>query len=235
MCRINCKKNLVGSDIWVACSGGVDSIVAAHYLVKKLKRNVRLFHFNHGLGYYNDKMEASVKLFAQKFNLPLEIRRRDKDCKNSPGESEEAFFRRHRINAVKEACGSSQVIFAQHLNDCVESYLMNCFNGVPEYSPIPISTSFGETQVVRPFLLTPKSTLVKYSTNYNLDDYVFEDPSNANTKYRRNWIRNRALPVLEEEYPGLEKVVFKKVSKEYDRLINANRMTDPSGYVWEGK
>lgn len=219
MSRINCKKELVGNDVWVACSGGVDSIVVAHYLFNKLKRRVKLFHYNHCLRAQNWEMERSVVKFAEKFNLPLEIRRAQwelSDLERSPGENK---LRSKRLESLVEVVGDGHVIYGHHLNDCVESYLMNTFNGNPDYIPIPIMSGFDDITVVRPFFLTPKKAFEEYAEAYNLNEFIVVDETNSNTKYRRNWVRNRLLPVVEEEYPGLEKVVFKIMVKFYDKLL----------------
>ena len=219
MSKINCKKDIVGDEIWVSCSGGVDSIAGAHYLMKKLKRKVKLFHYNHRLREQNDDMELSVTKFAQKFNLLLEIRHREGTL-NEP--LSEASLRNLRLRSMQSVVGEDDIVFCHHLDDCVESYLMNCFNGVPEYCPIPVMTRFEfvdlepKTRVLRPFLLTPKSSFERYSTEYNLDKFVVEDETNRDQKYRRNWVRHRARPVIEEHYPGIQKVVFKKMVEFYD-------------------
>lgn len=219
----------MGDSIWVACSGGVDSIAIAHYLVNKLKREVKLFHYNHNLRPQNNKMEAAVAKFAGDYDLELSAH-----SHSFPATSENEM-RSNRYLALQRIVRVGDCITCHHLNDCVESYLMNCFNGVGDYCPIPICTKFGFTNVIRPFLLTPKRVLEKYAAHHNLYDYIVEDETNCDTKYRRNWVRHRAIPMIEEEYPGLEKVVFKKMKQEYDRISYRDRMTDPSGYVWEGK
>lgn len=210
MCKINCQKELVNDDVWVACSGGVDSIVVAHYILHKLKRNVKLFHYNHNLREQNDHMEAAVSRFAGDFDLHLRVH-----TMRVPATGE-AEMRHNRYLALQRQVGPGQCVTSHHLDDCVESYLMNCFNGVPEHCPIPIRTMFDKTQVIRPFLLTPKLAFQKYSTEYDLDKYVVEDDTNVDQKYRRNWVRHRARPMIEEEYPGLKKVVFKKMVEFYD-------------------
>ena len=219
MTRINCKKELVGDSVWVACSGGVDSIAIAHYLLNKLKRDVRLFHYNHNQRPQNDKMEEAVRKFAVNFNLPLEVRRLNFPVK---GEDE---LRHNRYLALQGVAKGDEVIMGHHLNDCVESYLMNCFNGVPEYAPIPILGLFGMTRVIRPFMLTPKLGFENYAAAYNLNDYIVQDETNSDTKYRRNWIRNRCIPMIEEEYPGLEKIVFKKMEREYRNIYYQKKIT----------
>lgn len=205
----------MSDSVWVSCSAGVDSIAVAHYILNKLKRDVRLFHFNHGNGEINDKMERCVLNFAQKFNLRLEIRRLQSHNETNNLES---YYREKRYEGLQEVCGSGDVILGHHLNDCVENYLMNCFNGVGEYCPIPIRTHFGLTRIIRPFMLTQKKAFENYIEGYGLKEFICEDPSNSNTKFRRNWIRNRIIPILEEGYPGLEKVVLKKMKAFYEDI-----------------
>lgn len=232
MCKLNVKKELIeGEEIWVSCSGGVDSIAGAHYLFNKLKKDVRLFHYNHNLRAQNDKMQEAVERFAEDFELPLKVRKL-----TSPQGSGEAELRHNRYLSLQEVANQGTVVTCHHLDDCVESYLMNCFNGTPEYNPIPLSTVFGMTRVIRPFLLTPKLAFQKYSTENNLSQYIVDDETNDDQSYRRNWVRNRARPVIEEQYPGVKKVVFKKVEESYRRYFYEQSMTDPrTGFVWEGK
>jgi len=215
MSRINCKKELISNSVWISCSGGVDSIAVAHYVLKKLKREVFLFHCNHRLRPQNDEMEESVRKFAADYKIPLEVWDLGSMVDVEQPNGVEALCRKLRLEGLKAVARSSRVIFAHHLNDCVESYLMNCFNGKPEYCPIPIKTNFDGTLVVRPFLLTPKKSFEDYADYNNLNDYVIADETNGNTEYRRNWVRNRALPIIGEHYPGLEKVAFKRMEKEY--------------------
>ena len=212
MCKFNVKKDLiVGEEIWVSCSGGIDSIVGAHYLSRKLKLRVKLFHYNHNLRSQNDQMQEAVQRFAEDHGLQLEVRK----LQNFQG-SGEAELRHNRYLSLQQLVSQGTVVTCHHLDDCVESYLMNCFNGVPEYCPIPPSTVFGETRVVRPFLLTPKKAFERYSTEYNLDSYIVDDETNLDQGYRRNWVRHRARPVIQEHYPGIQKVVFKKMVEFYD-------------------
>lgn len=227
MCKFNVKKELIGGEkVWVSCSGGVDSIAGAHYLFNKLKLQVKLFHYNHNLRAQNDEMEESVRKFAADFNIPLEVRKLT-DLQGS-GEAE---LRHNRYLSLQRVVNQGTVVTCHHLDDCVESYLMNCFNGVPEYSPIPVSTVFGETQVVRPFLVTPKRAFERYSTEYDLDKYLVEDETNRDQSYRRNWVRHRCRPIVEEHYPGIRKVVFKKMDRAYTEYIRDHS----TEFKWEGK
>ena len=106
------------------------------------------------------------------------------------------------------------MVVCHHLDDCVESYLMNCFNGVPEYVPIPFRTSWGDVEVVRPFLLTGKEDFRGYVERHGLMRYVTEDELNGDLSLRRNWVRNCLRPMVETRYVGLSKVVKKKIENK---------------------
>ncbi len=214
MRRFNVQKNLIeGEEIWVSCSGGVDSIAGAHFILTKLKKKVKLFHFNHRLRAQNWEMERAVKAFSANFGLPLEVRRASDDFTSSaPGEAE---CRKVRYDALVQVVGDDKVVMFHHLDDCVESYLMNCMNGVPEHCPIPISTEFGNTKIVRPFMLTPKNVFEKWAQTCGLEDYIVEDETNTSTEFRRNWVRHELRPKAEEHYPGLRKIVYKRMEHRY--------------------
>ena len=218
MSKINCQKELVGNDVWVACSGGVDSIVVAHYIRCKLKRDVKLFHFNHALRSQNWEMEKAVKRFAEAFGMPIEIRRAIWDPTELVKTPRENELRIKRLEALVEVVQGSSVIYGHHLNDCVESYLMNTFNGIGERIPIPIATEIDGALVLRPFMLTPKKAFERYADAYCLNDFIVKDETNSDTKYRRNWVRNELIPMVDQTYPGLEKVVFKKMVDYYHGL-----------------
>tara|TARA_Y100000310_G_scaffold78183_1_gene74819 strand:- start:2936 stop:3454 length:519 start_codon:yes stop_codon:yes gene_type:complete len=110
------------------------------------------------------------------------------------------------------------VICCQHLDDCVESYLMNCFNGTPEYCPIPVLTARFACTVYRPFLLTRKQDLWRYAVGYDLMQYVVEDETNKDFNIRRNFVRHEVRPLIETRWVGLEKVVKKKILSEYNKV-----------------
>lgn len=204
--------NVLNSDINIACSGGIDSIAISHFLRGK-KHDLTLFHFNHHLRKENDEMQKSVERFANDFNLKIIVCHSDGNYDKSLGK--EAAYRQKRLAAMKHHL-HGQVVLAHHLDDCVESYLMNCFNGVGNYLPIPIKTKLNDNlTIVRPFLATLKSSFYKYCERNDLLKYVVEDKTNEDNCYRRNWIRNKVIPLVEEQYPGLSKVVKKRVLLSY--------------------
>lgn len=218
---IYCQKFLFKNNkkITVACSGGVDSIVVSHFLKKKMKYEVELFHFNHRLRSQNDKMEKAVIRFAEYFNMPYQVHARSKDNNIIvEGRSLEAKAHEWRLKAIRYHVNGILVL-AHHLDDCIESYFMNFLKGCPEYSPMPIRTLLKDSnaEIVRPFLLVSKKDIQKYAEENDLLRFVEEDETNTDNSIRRNWTRNVILPEIEKIYGGLPKVVAKKVKKYYNK------------------
>jgi tRNA(Ile)-lysidine synthase len=199
--------------IWIAVSGGIDSVAIAHFLSQHL--NIGIFHFNHKLQDANDKMEEKVKELANDINVPLIVKSRTQEIVSK--DSIEDAARKWRIQAMKDNL-TGQIVICHHLSDAVEGYMANCLAGNPEYTPIPIKTTLNENLVlVRPFLTAKKEELLGYINEYNLNKYVVEDPTNIDLNYKRNWLRHSIIPQIEER-TGLHKVVLKKVILGYNKI-----------------
>lgn len=208
-------KNLPQDFFWLACSSGIDSVACASYLKKK-GANFGIFHFNHKYQPINNEMEQQAIKLACFLKVPY---RGDSSNGIVPnGVSIEDALREKRIEAYSKL--GANVITCHHLDDCVESYLMNCFKGVPEYAPLPLETKLNdEVSIIRPFLLNTKDDFIKQVKNkYNeVERFVVEDPTNAHNDMRRNWVRNDLIPILNEQKLGLRTVVKKKVIQLYNK------------------
>jgi tRNA(Ile)-lysidine synthase len=190
----------------VAVSGGIDSITCLHLLHRIYKDKVVACHINHNYQPVNDEMQSSVSKFCNEHKIPLTtiVRHGDDLITNNV----EARLREFRLNAFKTL--QKDVILCHHLNDAVESYLMNAFKGCPEYKPIQEVTKLDGVpfKLIRPFLTNPKVNIQRYAANNGLMKYIVEDPSNSDNRFRRNHIRNQIIPMLDDF--GLEKIVYKK-------------------------
>ena len=193
-------------DILVACSGGVDSIVAAYYL--RQRYNVTLYHFNHGTPLAN-KMEEGVSRFAEYFKFPIIIRRTNKELKT------ENEFRQERIKLYEN--GKYNVVTAHHLDDAVESYFLNFTKGHLWRIPMKPVTNIGGSTIFHPFLTTPKQDFVNHAKKHDLVRWVVEDESNHDPSFcRRNWVRNAILPILKDKHIGLSTIVRKQYIKFFE-------------------
>ncbi len=190
------------SDLLVCCSGGVDSISAAHFL--KRKHKVTLYHFNHSTS-LAPIMQESVERFARDFGLELIVKKTDKVLKK------EAEFRAERIKFLVE--GNYNVVVAHQLGDACESFLSCALQGKMWRIPMKISNSLGGSTIYRPFITTPKEKLQTYATRQGLMKYVVEDTTNFDGSNMRSWLRCNMMPLLKAKQIGLQKVVLKKYLK----------------------
>ncbi len=192
----------IGNVNYFACSGGIDSIVFAHFLSKNKNKPI-IVHFNHKLLLEDDIFESSVKKFCDDFSFKLIVKETKEKYKKG---SVEEWCRRVRYEYLYSLKGN--VATGHHLNDVVENYLFNCIRGYHEHLPIPLNTN----NIIRPFLLTNKETIKRYSDKYNLSKYVVEDPLNNELSKTRNWIRKVVAPEINGRF-NLEKVVKKMYLK----------------------
>lgn len=186
----------------VAISGGVDSLVMAHY-AKSMGRDVTLLYFDHGDAVSRYELE-SVHKFAQKNDLLVLV---EVNKEKSSG-SIENFWRKCRYEWFHSF--HEPVATGHNLDDAVEWYLMTCLRGQGQFM------EYSNQNVIRPLILSKKSDIIEYA-NVNCIEW-FEDPTNADVEWTiRNRIRHNILPECLLINPGLYKTVkqriFEKVHK----------------------
>ena len=201
----------------ILCSSGVDSIAASHYFLQKYRDRyeISLLHFNHKLRDQNDQMEASFQVFASSIYASWSIQRLS--CKNNTEDSCRKARLEH-LNSYKNVV----FITAHHLDDCAESYLLNCIRGKEGFLPIPFHTELPCSNYInRPFLFNRKRDFMSYAERHDLAQFVVEDETNTQVKgSRRNLLRNKILPILEEENVGLQTIVKKKMQTRLNTLCS---------------
>lgn len=189
----------------VACSGGIDSMFAADYL--RRTRRVGLAYYHHGTA-YADQAQAHVAHWAAKWGLPM-IYGVLEDPHVPQGQSAEAYWRERRYQFLNGT--GFKVVTGHHLDDAVETWVWSSCHGNPTLPYLTINN------VYRPFLACRKESMREWLIKNRVD--WIEDPSNANTDFTRNYIRQMAMPHLLKVNPGLPTVIQKKI-KKMAKLIN---------------
>ena len=204
-----------GKQVVLLCSAGVDSIAVSHFFIENigLNYNVSLLHFNHNLREQNFKMVDSFIDFANSVSTPYEVS--TLLCKDKTEDS----CRKARLEHL-ESYRDTVFVTAHHLDDCAESYLLNCIRGKEGFLPIPFHTELPNSNcIIRPFLFNRKKDLFEYAERNKLLQYVVEDETNVQVRgSRRNLLRNEILPILEKERVGLTTVVKKKMMERLNNL-----------------
>ena len=196
--------------VYVACSGGVDSMAALDFL--KRKHDVFVLYFNHGTDYGFKALEFVSNYCADNdigFLTNVTGQEREKQAR----ESQEEYWRSIRYDWL-ERCTERQIVTGHHLDDCVETWVMSSMHGTGKI--IPYSRN---ERVLRPFRLTRKRDLELWA-NLNNVPYI-EDDSNKDTCYTRNYVRHEMMPNVLRINPGIHKTIAKKVREdEYSTFAN---------------
>lgn len=184
--------------LWIACSGGIDSVFAAQYFNRT--RDIGLAYFNHGTDYAT-QAEEHVMHLASMWRVPY-IRDSVKgECPK--GTSKEAWWRDQRYQFLSTL--GPAVVTGHHLDDAVETWVWGSCHGQPTLPGLVLDN------VYRPFLMCKKAAMSETLTKQGLS--WIEDPSNANTNYTRNHIRHRVVPELYKVNPGFDTVIQRKIQE----------------------
>lgn len=194
---LNGKNNLI------AISGGVDSVVITH-LLKKLNYSISLAHCNFQLrGHESDLDETFVielgkslhlKTFTTKFDTSEYAKKNKLSTQLAARELRYNWF-----DLLVNAHNFDYLITAHHADDNIETLLINLTRGtgLEGLTGIPPINK----NIVRPLLAFSREEILTYASQNNI--LWREDASNSETKYLRNKIRHKVIPILKEINPGL--------------------------------
>ena len=180
----------------LACSGGVDSMAIANFLLNG-GYDPHILYFNHNTEHGNHA-EEFVSSYCRRHNLKLSIGRTDL----KPQSNKEKVWSDLRYEFFSKF--DFPVITCHHLDDCVETYIFSCLRGFQSVIP------YSKGNVIRPFLLNEKSQFYKWCENKRVP--FIEDESNKCVDYSRNRIRHNIVPEALLVNPGLKTVVKKIIS-----------------------
>ena len=198
----------IPNNVYIAVSGGLDSMVALDFLGRSKNRNIEVLHFNHGTE-HGRLAEDFVTDFCAKNGINYYVGQISSSKKR--GESPEEYWRRERycfFNKFKD----KKIITCHHLDDQVENYIFTMLNGREMLIP------YERDNFIRPFLSSSKEELKSWAERKRV--VYISDPSNYDLKYMRNLIRHELVPIARKVNPGLQKVVKKKVENLLNNVDN---------------
>ena len=189
------------SAILVGLSGGLDSTVLLHLLANSpLHANgLRAIHVHHGLHPDADAWAAHCETFCESLGVPLVVVRVDEN--RASGLGLEGAARESRHSAFKSELRDGEILaLAHHRDDQAETFLLRALRGSgPDgLGAMRAWRPFGHGWLWRPLLAEPHEALREYAAAHELR--WIEDPSNADERFDRNFLRNRVLPLLRERW-----------------------------------
>ena len=194
---------------WVAYSGGVDSHVLLHALAQlraSLGAPLGAVHVHHGLQAQADHWMAYCRQVCADLQLPFEPLLTD--ARSDPGESPEARAREARYDALRAWLpAGAAVLSAHHQDDQAETLLLQLLRGAgPKgLGAMPAAAVLGRGVLLRPLLGWGRAELLDYAQSQGLK--WIEDPSNADTRFDRNFLRHQILPELMGRWPAAARVL----------------------------
>lgn len=203
-------KSLEKRTLFVACSGGVDSMVLLDLLVK-LKHSVTVIHVNYHLrGKESDDDEMIVRRVCKSQNVPFISRTADLKSRLKKGGNLQKLAREIRyawFNEILTENSNNRVLLAHHEDDQIETFFQNLArkSGIMGLSCMKDE----HAGIVRPLLHFSKLEILAYAQTHNLA--WREDLSNASNVYSRNRLRNEFLPLVCAEIPTLRESVLELI------------------------
>jgi len=199
-----------GDHVLAAVSGGPDSVCLAHFLsVLRRRRGFRLsiLHVHHGLrGRQADADQRSVEELGLLLSVPVvsvkapvaaQARKRGKGLEDAGRELRYAALTRvaRRLSCNKAATG-------HQLDDQAETVLLQMLRGTKLAALGGIAPSRPLSpglKLIRPLLPLSRKEVIQYLRLHRLPHRL--DRSNLSTKFTRNWLRLRVIPLLASRQP----------------------------------
>lgn len=185
--------------LFCALSGGADS-VALLLVLQELGVPLTALHCNfHLRGEESDRDEAFVRRLCRERDVPLEVKHFDTLSEaEQTGESLEMAARRLRYAWFARFPRPTAV--AHHADDNVETLLLNLIRGTGLHGLTGMRPDNG-AGILRPLLAVSRTDILDYLVQQGQSFVV--DSSNADTTFRRNFVRHRLLPLLQELNPSI--------------------------------
>jgi tRNA(Ile)-lysidine synthase len=188
-------------DALIGVSGGVDSMALLSWFASNKDRmpcRIRAMHVDHGEPMAAEWAEFTLEA-CQDLGVPCEVVKVDITIF---GNNYEYAARQARYRAFCQS-GADTIILAHHANDQCESFFLKLFRGsgvkglkaMSHRSPCWYDTN---VDVVRPMLDLTRSQIAEWAEDNSVP--VIEDPSNADVKHDRNYIRHCIWPVIQDRF-----------------------------------
>lgn len=178
-----------------AVSGGVDSVVLLHQLMKS-REEVVVAHVDHG--FRSDSaadarfVEGLSKLYGCEFTTTkLDL--------SSESEASAREARWQFLDETKNTYGAQCIFTAHHQDDVIETMILNLQRGTHRHGLTSLKDSKG---IRRPLLSYSKTQIYDYALEHGLE--WVQDYTNYEDKYERNKVRKYIMPKIKNRGPWLD-------------------------------
>lgn len=194
-----------GQTLTAAFSGGLDSSVLLHLLARTapaLGLQLRAAHVHHGLQDQADAWSTHCASVCEALGVRYACLTVTVDRHGGKGIEAAARTARH---AALRQLGGDWLVLAHHRGDQAETLLHRLSRGCGVHGAAAmrrVDPRGGPPSLLRPLLEEPRATLEAWAHANGL--HWIDDPSNADTRFSRNFLRHEVLAPLEARLPGSE-------------------------------
>ncbi|RDX36378.1 tRNA lysidine(34) synthetase TilS [Kangiella sp. HD9-110m-PIT-SAG07] len=186
----------------VALSGGADSVALLHALSAHIpKEKLRAVYIDHQLQSASSEWADSNRELCRSLGVDFDVV--SVDVQSSGNLEAEARSSRYDafLNLLQEG---EHLVTGHHQDDQAETLLLQLFRGAgPKgLSAMPECIEFGCGYHARPLLQVSKDDILRYCEQHQLA--FVEDPTNKDLQHRRNFLRHKVFPLLQQEWPQLK-------------------------------
>jgi len=186
-----------GDHLLLAVSGGVDSVVLCE-LCRQAGLDFTIAHCNFQLrGAESDRDETLVRQTAARYNKQVVVKRFDTQQVAADRKLSIQVAARELRYEWFHTLASRLITTAHHLDDNVETLLMNFFKGTGIAGLRAMLPQQGA--IIHPLLFATKTQLQQFALDHNLA--WSEDSSNLTDKYTRNYFRHQLIPLVQDRFP----------------------------------
>ncbi|MGX7591980.1 tRNA lysidine(34) synthetase TilS [Candidatus Karelsulcia muelleri] len=228
MKKLKYKIDLKEKKIYIAVSGGVDSLVLLDlfFRIKDLKIKIEVLHCNFKLrGDESEEEDKLIQTICKNQKLILHTKSFNLRKKSS----KQILARKLRYLWFKRMLKTNSfnyIALGHHLNDSIETIFLNIIRGTGIKGIKGIG--FKKKYLIRPLLDFTKQEILSYAKTNKIS--WIEDSSNRNEKFLRNKIRQILKKLLNNEaYLGINKTC--QILKDEDLIIK-NHINIIKKYIW---
>ncbi|MGJ8693292.1 MAG: tRNA lysidine(34) synthetase TilS [Thalassotalea sp.] len=210
---------------FIAYSGGIDSQVLLHALVKvrtehNFAFNITVCHIHHGLSDNADHWLEFARRQSQVFTVNFSYQKVIVATNN--GQGIEANARKSRYRALVEMTQAGDTIFTgHHQDDQVETLLLALKrgSGLKGLSGMESKRDLQQRLLVRPLITVTRADIELYAQANNLE--WIEDESNQDTHFDRNFLRQQIIPLLKQRWPAITSTINRSAEhcREAEQLM----------------
>lgn len=212
----------------LALSGGLDSMVLLHALAalrSGFPFALRAIHIDHALHPDSAAWGRACAQVCAQLAVPFDVR--PVTVSTVAADGVEAAARRARYAALGELLAPGEILVTAHQrDDQAETVLLQLLRGtgVAGLAGMPARVAFGGNELVRPLLGFVRAALEAYGRSNGLT--WIDDPSNADPRLRRNFLRTEIMPRLRAVWPEADRMLVRAAGHAAEAVALLDELAD---------